>query len=176
MNDMTAEQCELVERNHNLIYAFLHQKGFSIDEYYGLAAIGLCRAVQPFDSTKSSFSTYAYKCMHNEILQEVRKEQASKRVPDTAMVYYQSEVRNDDGNTTTILDFIEGDASAEDAALCNVMCSSILHSLNEREKTAFTLLSKGYTQWEVASALDCTQASISRTIKRWGRQFNGNDA
>lgn len=63
---MLAEHIRMVEENHNLIYGFLHKYKLS-EDFYGDAAIGLCKAAQSYDETKgSSFATYAYKCMFNE--------------------------------------------------------------------------------------------------------------
>lgn len=63
---MLAEHTRIVEENHNLIYGFLHKYKLS-EDFYGDAAIGLCKAAQSYDESKgSSFATYAYKCMFNE--------------------------------------------------------------------------------------------------------------
>ena len=63
---MLAEHVSMVEKNHNLIYGFLHKYKLS-EDFYGDAAIGLCKAARSYDETKgSSFATYAYKCMFNE--------------------------------------------------------------------------------------------------------------
>ena len=63
---MLAEHTRIVEENHNLIYGFLHKYKLS-EDFYGDAAIGLCKATQSYDESKgSSFATYAYKCMFNE--------------------------------------------------------------------------------------------------------------
>lgn len=52
MND---EQRKLVENNHNLIYAILHKYNLPIDEYYDVAAIGLCKAAITFDAEKDIY-------------------------------------------------------------------------------------------------------------------------
>ena len=41
---LTKEQKELVENNHKLIYYYIHKNGLSVDEYYDILAIGLCKA------------------------------------------------------------------------------------------------------------------------------------
>lgn len=66
------EQRKLVEQNHNLIYSAMRKFGIrrqDFDDYYGFAAIGLCKAAIDYDKTRSkSFSTYAYLCIQNEIM------------------------------------------------------------------------------------------------------------
>lgn len=39
---MTKEQQKLVEDNHNLIYLYLKNSNLPVDDYYGIASIGLC--------------------------------------------------------------------------------------------------------------------------------------
>ena len=73
MIQITEEQRKLVEENHNLIYSFLQKYNLAIDEYYGLASIGLCKAGKTYNGDKSNFSTYAYKCMFTTVMGELRK-------------------------------------------------------------------------------------------------------
>ena len=72
---MTKEQEILVIENHNLIYYFIHKYNLSIEDYYDICAIGLCKAANTYDDKKGiKFSTYAGVCIENEIKQELRKQ------------------------------------------------------------------------------------------------------
>ena len=42
---MTEEQRRYAAENHDLIYRFLREKGWSVDEYYDVAAFGYLTAV-----------------------------------------------------------------------------------------------------------------------------------
>lgn len=68
---MTDEQRQFAEENHGLIYKFLSTYHYSlnaVEDYYGLAAIGYCKAVITYDKERDvAFSTYAYACMLTEI-------------------------------------------------------------------------------------------------------------
>ena len=81
VNNITEEQKKLAEENHNLIYRFLSKYNLSIDDYYDIAAIGLCKAAMTFDKSKSKFSTYAFKCMYMIMLHEKRKEKMVRVIP-----------------------------------------------------------------------------------------------
>ena len=63
---LTEEQKRMVEENHNLIYWYCHKYNLDIEEYYGLFAIELCRAVQLYDPTKSKITTYIIKAFWNK--------------------------------------------------------------------------------------------------------------
>ena len=63
---MTKEAQRLVEDNHNLIYKFLRNHNLE-DDWYDVAAIGLYKAANNYNSDKYEFSTYAYICMYIEM-------------------------------------------------------------------------------------------------------------
>lgn len=74
---MTQQQRQtLIEKNHNLIYAFLKHMRLPADDYYDLAAIGLCRAADTYaEEVLTTFSTYAFRCMYHEAISYWRKEE-----------------------------------------------------------------------------------------------------
>ena len=91
------EQRKLVEQNHNLIYSAMTKCGIrrqDFDDYYGFAAIGLCKATIDYDESKAkSFSTYAYKCMQKEIIAYTRWRFADKR--DERLILSYNQLMND---------------------------------------------------------------------------------
>lgn len=71
---LTDEERDLVTTNHNLIYSYLNKYKLS-DDYYDLCAIGLCRAAHFYEPERGKFSSFAFLCMSNAIMQEWRKVQ-----------------------------------------------------------------------------------------------------
>ena len=77
---LNEEQRKLAEDNHNLIYFVLDKYGWSVEDYYGLAAIALCKAAHNYDpERRTAFSTYSVRAIKNEILSDKRKERSIKR-------------------------------------------------------------------------------------------------
>lgn len=73
LKQLTAEQQQLVIENHNFIYFFLRKNNLT-DDWYDIAAIGLCKAARAFDKEKEiKFASFAYVCMRNEFFMEYRK-------------------------------------------------------------------------------------------------------
>lgn len=72
ISKLNNEQRKLVEENHNLIYSFLNKQALSIDEWYDVCAIGLCKASLSFNGD-TKFSTFAYKCMLNSVRSVMRR-------------------------------------------------------------------------------------------------------
>ena len=46
---MTDYQKQLVTDNHNLIYRFLQKEKLNMEDWYDLAAIGMCKAAKTFN-------------------------------------------------------------------------------------------------------------------------------
>lgn len=166
MKQITEEQRILAEKNHNLIYAFLQKYHLTIEDDYGLAAIGLCKAAMTFKEGVSSFATYAYKCMFTTIMMEKRKERANKHIPDNQLLYYQAEMSNTDGDTQNFMNYIRAKENVEDECLSACMFDEYSKRLKDRDKVIFKMLREGYKQTEIAKLVGCSQAKISRVKKK----------
>lgn len=142
------------------------QYRLSIEEHYGLAAIGLCKAGITYKGDKSKFSTYAYKCMFNSVMCELRKEQSTKRVPKHQILYYQAELETNDGETASLLDFIPSNEDVENNTLLKVIFDEYVKILSEKDKGIFVLLSNGYKQREISKIMGCSQPQVSRVKKK----------
>lgn len=81
---MSQEETVIAEKYHRLIYKFLNKNKLSEGEYYGLAAIGYCKAVKKYCGNEElkknySFTTIAWAKMKTEILNERQKYRTLKR-------------------------------------------------------------------------------------------------
>ena len=79
---LTQQQQQLVEDNHKLIYFYLYRNSLSVDEFYDVAAIGLCKAAITYNG-QTKFSTYAYSCIKCEIFNEWSYLSDNKHFEDT---------------------------------------------------------------------------------------------
>ena len=72
------------EKNHNLVYKFLHEKNLPASEYYDIVIFGYLRAVQRYLSEPNlagySFATVAWRAMEGEIVNAHRTAR-NHRVP-----------------------------------------------------------------------------------------------
>lgn len=158
---LTDEQRQVVADNHNLIYDMLNRNNWSIDEYYDVAAIGLCRAAVGFDPAKGfAFSTYASKAIINAVIHEQRKSMAAMRQGvtvslDDPIPYTDAEL--------TLGDMIGGGTEPEDIALCNAADVAI-DSLKSREQMVLRLTMAGYKQLEIASIVGVSRTNVSRIL------------
>lgn len=161
---LTPEQQKLVEDNHNLIYSFLNSRGLSIDDYYDVAAIGLCQAAALFDASKGlKFSTYAYTAMRNEVLKEIRKEKAIKNGGGAITVSLQ-EPTTQDGEPLTIGDGIPANYGNPDDAIAVESIHNAIDKLNPKHREVMKLFVAGYSQSEIADIVGTGRANVSRII------------
>lgn len=157
----------MVEENHNLIYTFLQKYHLSIEDYYGLAAIGLCNAAINFDGSKASFSTYAYKCMYTDVFMENKREKSKKRIPVHQIVYYENECDDSNcGDTSTFMNYIPSKENVEENALSEIILREYMSGLKSRDKQILALFSEGYKQIEISKIVGCSQPQISRVRKK----------
>ena len=167
MIQITEEQRKLVEDNHNLIYSFLQKYHLTIDEYYGLAAIGLCKAGKTYNGEKSNFSTYAYKCMFTTVMCELRKNKQAKTIPEHQIFYYQAELDNNNGGDTALfMNYIPSKENVEDSVLSEVIFDEYASKLKDRDKKIFSLFREGYKQKEICKIVGCSQPQVSRVKKK----------
>ena len=175
---MTDEQRKLVTENHNLIYSFLNKHGFDIEEYYDLAAIGLCRAAKTYDESKGAFSTYAYRAMLTDIDRDIRYRNRDKRIPEHLIDSYNAEVCNDDnGSSVELVNYIPSNVDIEREVIGLYMFDRYLarlSDLSERDKLIFWLLLDGYTHREIGEIVGCSYQNIrpvkNKIIRRLNRE------
>ncbi|MCL2018259.1 MAG: RNA polymerase sporulation sigma factor SigK [Oscillospiraceae bacterium] len=167
---------------HNLrLVAFIVRKNYSDskeqDDLISIGTIGLIKAAETFKKSKNiSFSTYASKCIDNQIkmyFRKVKKQQSE--------VHMNEPIDSDkDGNQITIADIFSDPVNIADEVdlLINFkkLYAFINESLDEREKL---IISKRYglntgtrgavkamTQREVAAQLKISRSYVSRIEKR----------
>ena len=152
-----------------------------LQDYISIGTIGLIKAIDSFKGYKGyKISTYASRCIENEILMELRSSKKQK-----AEVSLNQVIGTDkDGNDMKIIDTIE---SKEKDAIDNIydktILSQVLKFLNEkltnREKY---IMSKRYglngedtkTQQELADELGISRSYVSRIETKVQKMLSKN--
>ena len=82
---MIEQQRSFAAEQHNLVYSFLREKGWSVNEFYDVAALGFLRAVRRYLSEpalqKYPFSTIAWRAMGQSIV-TFRRAEARRKVAE----------------------------------------------------------------------------------------------
>lgn len=164
VENITEKQKKLVEDNHNLIFSFLKKYDLSNDDYYDLAAIGLCNAAINYQDDISKFSTYAWKCMNTSVSNATKK--YKKTIPEELLVYYQAEKFTQTNEGYSLLDFIPSSDNVESYVTSKMMCEKYKSMLDDRERKVLDLLVSGYKQDEVGKTVGCSQPHVTRIKKK----------
>ena len=165
----------LIERNLRLVAHIVKKyQGASeeLDDLISIGTIGLIKAVQTFDSAKASkLSTYAARCIDNELLMLLRSRKKSNR----EVSLYEPIGTDKEGNEISLLDVIETEpvdvvknyALKQDTTLLYRLLPEIL---SQREQDILKLRyglygEKELTQREIAKRLNISRSYVSRIEK-----------
>ena len=165
----------LIQRNLRLVAHIVKKyqgAGEELDDLISIGTIGLIKAIQTFDLQKASrLSTYAARCIDNELLMLLRsKKKSSKKVS-----LYEPIGTDKEGNEISLLDVIETEpvdvvknySLKQDIDYLYQLLPKILSS---REQEIVTLRYGLYgkeelTQREIAKRLKISRSYVSRIEK-----------
>lgn len=120
--------------------------------------VGLIKAVDSFDeSTGNTFSTYAARCIFNEILMDLRRQNKYAKDISLHAVLANSDRRND---SLTIEDIL-----AYEDDYTPMYIQEFVRCLDEREITIFRYLMDGKTQAYASNRLGMTRSNVCRIVK-----------
>lgn len=173
--DKTAEEI-LIKHNLRLV-AHISKKyknsNIDSDDLISIGSIGLMKAIKTFSYEKgNSFSTYASRCIENEILMTFRSDKKNANA-----VYLDDVISIDkDGNNLSLYEILKDnnpqvDIQVENKIIYKKIEKIICSSLSERERT---ILIKRYglmgevprTQIELAEEMKISRSYISRLEKK----------
>ena len=154
----------LIERNLRLV-AHIAKKYQNAEEdmedLISIGTIGLIKAVSSFDAGKGKLSTYASRCIDNELLMLLRsKKKSSREVSLFEPIYH------DGGEAIYVMDQVKDTKNVDENWLENIALSEAMKHLDEREKHILNLrFFQSRTQMEVAEEIGISQAQVSRLEK-----------
>lgn len=171
----------LATKNYKLIYSVAHEFKGSVpfDEIESAALVGFAKALDSFDKekskvTKAKFATYAMRCIRNEVISFLRKE--NKRMNNETYAE-QAYVYNSDSKDSLQVETItkkDLEYKIEDDLIKNEQLEVILDVFKKlTQQEQFILIHRFglfnheiKTQKEIADILNVSQASISKSQYR----------
>lgn len=136
-----------------------------IDELESLSLVGLVKAGNSFSPAKNTkFSTYATKCIRNEILQGMRKSAKSKNI-----IYFSQllDETNERMKNISYEDVIEDTTSelAFEKAENFAMLNEIIYGMSKKSREILYLYADGMTQKEIGEKMGISQSYVSRVLR-----------
>lgn len=173
-NDEAAKETLMVHNLRLVVYIAkkFESTGINVEDLISIGTIGLIKAVNTFQPQKNiKLATYASRCIENEILMYLRKNQGHRNeisIDEPLNIDW-------DGNELLLSDILGTEPDCinrpiEDEAEKNLLLGAVSH-LDERERTIMELRfglsgSEEKTQKEVADMIGISQSYISRLEKR----------
>lgn len=165
----------LIERNLRLV-AHIAKKyqnsGEDMEDLISIGTIGLIKAISSFDAGKGKLSTYASRCIDNELLMLLRSKKKSSR----EISLYEPIGTDKEGNEINLLDVIEHEQEdvTEQMELrenTKKLFQLLNEVLTERERSIIfmrygLLTGKEITQREIGEYMDISRSYVSRIEKR----------
>ena len=173
-NDVEARKI-LVERNLRLV-VYIAKKfentGIGIEDLVSIGTIGLMKSVNTFNTSKNiKLATYASRCIENEILMYIRRNNKLK-----SEISIDEPLNKDgDGNEMLISDILGTDSDTISRNMEDEVDKALLRDaikkLNDKERNIMELrfgfiTGNEKTQKEVADMLGISQSYISRLEKK----------
>lgn len=169
-------QEQLIMDNHNLVYHILQKMNLynQLDEYYDIAIIGLIKAAKNYDETKQiNFSTFAGKCIRNELLCYLRFHKKRNLVNNTLSldeVVYQSS----NGEDIFLRDKIPGNVNIEKEIIISDQIEKLYKVISTLSQNEKFILEYSYglnnklvlTQCQLAELTGMSQANVCRVRKK----------
>lgn len=174
-DDMTEQQKQLATDNHNLIYSFLTKYNLDAEEYYDLAAIGLCQAAKTYRNHIARFSTYAYRCMFNILSKEWKRKQNVGIIPEHLISSYNCKITNENDELVEYVEYIPSDFDLEYTSLLKVSVATTIKKLglSERDLLIFELSQAGYNHTEIGKLVGCDRSTVARVQKNIMENLKG---
>ena len=174
-NGDSSARSKLIEHNLRLVAHIVKKYSSSSDEQdelISVGTVGLIKAVSTFNYTKGAkFSTYASRCIENEILMQYR---ASKK--SAGDIYINEPVETDkDGNSLTLMDLIDDGTDIHEQVDILIRSRQLYCFLKEcLEPRELDILVYRYglygtsphTQNETAERLGISRSYVSRLEKK----------
>lgn len=163
---------KLIEDNMKLVY-YLVKKYYPTfinnDDVIQEGMVGLCMAADSYDESKSKFSTFASRCILNQIRYYFKANQKHNNV-----LSLDKETPLEDGGVTSFAEYTMGD---EDINISSLMFEEFYYDLDDYERLLLELL-KVYKDEVVSQRLGISQSTLyskKRKIMRKWRKFNGKN-
>lgn len=166
LQPLTEKEQRFAEENHNLIYGFLHEHGYSIESYYDVALFGFLKSVQVYHRKEKlkgnyNFSYVAYQYMRAELSNHFKNENVKKRKPVGIVISLDADYAEAENlhNRT-------GGKSAEDEVMESEALAEIMEILSDIQRKIISLRMDGFSNREILLFLEIKPTSYYKELHR----------
>lgn len=162
---LTPEQQKFVEKWYWLIFSYACERKLLIEEWYGVLAIALCKAAQAFDESQgTSFMSFVYRIMKNEVWKEWITQNRKHVIPKKMITSYNDTVTGPNGNPTERIELLHSSNTTNNIDYTRIEVQEFRDSLVGLQRDVFDGLMSGDTCADVGRDLNLSREYI-RQIK-----------
>lgn len=122
------------------------------EDAFQIGCIGLIKAVDTYDENSgAAFSTYASKCISNEISMELRRQR--RRISEVSM---ETIIMSDEDHKVTLENIFGGNE------IDILDLDKFMKKLSPNEQTYFALRSKGYSKAQISKLMGVSRSYVTR--------------
>lgn len=156
---------------YNTLNKFFNKYKFDRYELEDVAAIGYVKALRSFElSKKTAFETYAFKCMYNQVLKELRRDKRYKRKINLMTVSLSEVITNTDDFLLEGVIADKNSFSADEDINFKQIMKQIKHCLTKGEYEVLLLITNNYKDAEIAEKLRISD----KVVKRYKEKIKNN--
>ena len=139
-----------------------------IDDMFQTGCVGLVKAANSFDPSKiSSFTSYAYRVVKNEIFYMYRIIRTRNKADMYAISLDQKyTVDNNKDEDVTLGDMMPARMDTLDEAITHTNYNRFIQSMTKREQQIWKLYELGANQRKIARMMNLSQSYVSRLLKK----------
>lgn len=174
LQPLTDSERKYAMDNHNLVYAFLHRYGYSMENYYDVVIFGYLKAVQVYHRKENLHNKYDFPFiswwyMRAEIGNYFRMENAKKRKPAEPLVSLDVEYAETE-NLYNFIGVADG-KSPESEVVAMERMTELLNVLSDTQRKITELKVDGYSSSEIFSALEMKPSTYYAEMQRIRKVF-----
>lgn len=162
LENFTEEEKKLAEENHNLVYAYLHTYGYSIETYYNVVIFGYLKGIQVYcrreDLRDMSFVCWQY--MRSEMENHFKTETRQKRKPMESVLSLDADYNEENLHNCV------GGKTLEEEVLEEETVSELLEKLSEVQRKIAEMKMDGYGNKEIFLILEMPKSTFYKEMKR----------
>lgn len=166
LEKLTEVEKKLAEENHNLVYAYLHTYGYSIETYYNVVIFGYLKGIQVYCRREDLRKKYdlpfiCWRYMRAELGNQFKAETRQKRKPMESVLSLDAEYTDEENLHDCI-----GGKLLEEEVLEEGTVSELLEKLSEVQRKIAEMKMDGYGNKEIFLLLEMPKTTFYKEMKR----------
>lgn len=166
LQKLTEQEKREAEKNHSLVYSFLHRHKYSIEEFYNVVIFGFLKGIQVYYRREDLRKKYqlAFICeqyMRAEIGNHFKMENSKKRKPEEAIISLDADYAETENLQNCI-----GGKSSETEVMEKLLLMELMENTTESQRKIIELKLDGYNNTEVCLVLGMPSSTFYKEMSR----------